>query len=82
MREFHRVLSPGGVAVVATISPPQPPLLHHLSTPLANPAHNPSPTEMRRLFDDAGFTVSDQHRVHRPRWTRAVWDLITIGIKP
>ena len=45
------------------------------------PAHNPSPAEMRRLFEGAGFTVSDQHRVRRPVWTWAISDLITVGIK-
>lgn len=82
MREFHRVLAPGGLAVVATISPPLPQLFWRMSASLANPAHSPSPEEMRRLFADAGFTLADQHRVRRPLWTRAVWDLITIGTKP
>ena len=81
MREFHRVLAPGGLAAVATISPPQPPLLRQLSAGLGNPAHNPSREEMRTLFTDAGFSISDQHRVERPLWTRGVWDLITLGTK-
>lgn len=82
LREFHRVLRPGGLVAVATISPPAPPLLRKLSVSLSNPSHNPSPDEMKALFADAGFTLADQHRVHRPLWTKAVWDLITIGTKP
>jgi len=82
MRDFHRVLRPGGLVAVATLSPPQLPALRRLSANPSNPAHNPSPREMRRLFAGAGFTVTDQHRVHRPLWTRGVWDLITIGTKP
>lgn len=82
MREFHRVLRPGGVAAVATISPPAPPLLSRLTKTLSSAAHNPSAQEMRTLFTDAGFTLAEQHRVHRPLWTKAVWDLITIGTKP
>lgn len=82
LREFHRVLAPGGLAVVATISPPNLPLLGRLTAGNASPAHNPSPGEVRRLFTDAGFTVADQHRVDRPLWTRAVFDLITVGTKP
>lgn len=82
MREFHRVLRPGGVAAVATISPPAPPLVSRLTKTLSSAAHNPSPAEMRTLFTEAGFTLGDQHRVHRPLWTKAVWDLITIGTKP
>ena len=82
LREFRRVLAPGGLAVVATISPPLPQLFWRIPASLSNPAHSPSPAEMRQLFADAGFTLTDQHRVSRPLWTRAVWDLITIGTKP
>jgi SAM-dependent methyltransferase len=81
MREFHRVLAAGGVAAVATISPPAPPVLRRLSAASVNPAHNPSPREMRELFTGAGFGLADQHRVRRPFWTRGVFDLITVGIK-
>lgn len=79
MREFRRVLAPGGLAAVGTISPPQPAALRRVSASLSNPAHSPAPAEMRTLFTDAGFTVSDQHRVRRPLWTRGVFDLITVG---
>ena len=82
LREFHRVLRPGGLVAVATISPPPPPLLRRLSSNPSNPSHSPSPKEMRALFADAGFALRDQHRVHRPLWTKPVWDLITIGTKP
>jgi ubiquinone/menaquinone biosynthesis C-methylase UbiE len=82
LREFHRVLAPGGMAAVATLSPRQPLPLHALSANRLNPAHNPSPEEMRALFETAGFHVSDQHRVRRPAWTRVLSDLITVGIKP
>lgn len=82
LREFHRVLAPGGLVVVGTISPPLPAALARLSARPGSPAHNPSPAQMRTLFADAGFTLTDQHRVRRPVWTRGVWDLITIGTKP
>jgi ubiquinone/menaquinone biosynthesis C-methylase UbiE len=82
LREFHRVLAPGGLAAVATLSPRQPLPLHRLSANRLNPAHNPTPAEMRTLFEDAGFHVSEQHRVRRPIWTRVLSDLITVGIKP
>ena len=82
LREFRRVLAPGGLAVVATISPPLPQLFWLIPASLSNPAHSPSPAEMRQLFADADLTLTDQHRVSRPLWTRAVWDLITIGTKP
>ena len=82
LREFHRVLAPGGVAAVATLSPRQPRALHRLSANRLNPAHNPSPPEMRALLEDVGLRVSDQHRVRRPAWTRVLSDLITVGTKP
>ncbi|MCV7174319.1 class I SAM-dependent methyltransferase [Mycolicibacterium sphagni] len=82
MSDFYRVLRPGGLAAVATISPPQLPLLSRLTNSPSSAAHNPSPQEMRTLFADAGFILTDQRRVDRPLWTRGVWDLITIGTKP
>jgi ubiquinone/menaquinone biosynthesis C-methylase UbiE len=82
LREFHRVLAPGGLVAVATLSPRQPLPLHQLSANRLNPVHNPSPDEMRALFEGAGFRVSDQHRVRRRGWTRVLSDLITVGIKP
>ena len=80
LREFHRVLSPGGLAAVSTLSArhllPQGP-----ATSRWKAAHHPSAAQMRRLFEDAGFTVAEQHRVRRPLITRAISDLITVGIK-
>ena len=80
LREFHRVLSPGGLAAVSTLSARQR-LLQGPSTSRWKVAHHPSPAEMRRLFEGAGFTVDEQHRVRRPLLTRAISDLITVGIK-
>jgi len=82
LREFYRVLAPGGVVAVATVSPPLPDPFLQMSANLVNPVHSPPPGEMRRLFAEARFTVADQHRVKRPWWTSPVWDLITIGTKP
>ena len=87
LREFHRVLAPGGFAAVATLSPRQivpglrPFLLQWLSANRFNPSHAPDPAEMRALFGDAGFTVDDQHRVRRPVWTQLLSDVITVGVK-
>jgi ubiquinone/menaquinone biosynthesis C-methylase UbiE len=80
LREFHRVLIPGGLAAVAALSARQS-LLQAPGANMWKPQHNPSLPEMRRLFEDAGFTVSDQHRIPRPLWTRIVSDSITVGIK-
>lgn len=80
LREFHRVLSPGGLVAVSTLSARQQ-FLRGPATSRWKLAHHPSPTETRRLFEGAGFTVDEQHRVRRPLLTRAISDLITVGIK-
>ena len=70
LREFHRVLAPGGLVAVAALSARQP----LLQGPAANkwkPAHNASLAEMRSLFESAGFVISEQHQVRRPAWTRS-----------
>jgi ubiquinone/menaquinone biosynthesis C-methylase UbiE len=78
LREFHRVLAPGGLVAVATLSARQ----SLLQVPSGwKPQHNPSAKEMRALFEDAGFVISDQHRVRRPIWTQVISDLITVGVK-
>ncbi len=82
VREFYRVLAPGGMAAVTAMSPRRPAPLSRVFSGRWNPAHQPTPTEMRALFEDAGFAIRDQHRVHRPRWTLIVSDLLTVGIKP
>ena len=81
MREFHRVLAPGGLVAVATITPPLPKALDRFVSEDAGVLHSPRPAEMRKLFTDAGFEVTDQRRVDRPVWTRMVGDLITVGTK-
>jgi ubiquinone/menaquinone biosynthesis C-methylase UbiE len=82
LAEFHRVLAPGGLAAVATISPAAPVALQWLSESRFNPAHNPSPAQVRALFEGAGFTILEQHRVQRPVWTKLIPDLVTFGNKP
>ena len=57
--EFHRVLAPGGLVAVTTISPPQNLPLHRLVGNRLNPEHNPSPSEMQALFESAGFSVRE-----------------------
>jgi len=77
LREFHRVLAQGGLVAVSTMSARQS-LLPAASR--LTPAHNPTSAEMRRLFEGAGFTIVEQHRVRRPLWTRALSDLFTVGV--
>ncbi|BDB41802.1 MULTISPECIES: class I SAM-dependent methyltransferase [Mycobacterium] len=77
LSEFHRVLAPGGLVAVATLSSRQP----FQPPDRWMPQHNPSPAKMRKMFEDAGFTVSDQHRIRRPLWTQLISDLLTVGVK-
>jgi len=80
LQEFHRVLAPGGLVAVAALSARQP-LLQAPSAHRWKPQHNASASEMRALFQRAGFSVADQHRIPRPPWTRLISDLITVGTK-
>ena len=80
LREFHRVLSPGGLVAVAALSARQP-LPQGPAGSRWKPAHHASSAELRTLFENAGFDVSEQHRVRRAAWTRIVSDWITVGIK-
>lgn len=83
LAEFHRVLTPGGFAAVATISPRRHRLarLHRLMSNRV-PANMPTPAEMRTLFENAGFHVAVQRPVRRPVTPPLVSvDWITVGVK-
>lgn len=80
LREFHRVLAPGGLVAVSALSTRQP-RLQSAANSRWKPQHNASAPEMRTLFENAGFSISDQHRIPRPVWTALVPDLLTVGIK-
>lgn len=80
LREFSRVLSPGGLVAVTALSARQ----RWLQGPVASkwkPAHHASPAELRRLFESAELTIREQHRIPRPLATRFIPDLVTVGIK-
>lgn len=80
MREFNRVLMPGGLVAVATITPPLPKVLARFASG-NSVMHSPRPAQLRSLFTDAGFRITDQRPVRRPVWTPVAWDLITVGVK-
>ncbi|MFE3189473.1 class I SAM-dependent methyltransferase [Nocardia sp. NPDC059240] len=83
LTEFHRVLRPGGIAVVCTPAGDarwaRP--LQRVSASRLMPAHAPSSAEIRKVFRDAGFEIVEQRPVARPWYSRWVPDLITVGKK-
>ncbi|MGV0770337.1 class I SAM-dependent methyltransferase [Mycobacterium syngnathidarum] len=81
LNEFRRVLVPGGIAAIATVSLPESHPIHRRTAGRRRPVHNPSPEKMRALFEKAGFTVEDQHRVSRPPVTKFISDVLTVGSK-
>lgn len=75
LREFHRVLAPGGHVVIAVITPTLPPL------PLVarlGPASWPTRAQLRELLHDAGFIVVEQRSV-RPALGRLWPGAVTVG---
>jgi ubiquinone/menaquinone biosynthesis C-methylase UbiE len=78
LREFHRVLAPGGHAIVAALSPP----IAIPETVLRfSPARWPSRGELRRMFAGAGFKVKEQRPV-RPLMGPLSPGTATVGARP
>jgi ubiquinone/menaquinone biosynthesis C-methylase UbiE len=80
--EFHRVLTPGGHALVGMINPKTPAgsrRLSRLATRAAKTRMNwPTGAEIRRLATDAGFEVTAQHEVAW-RFERIAPLMLTVG---
>lgn len=81
LAEFHRVLSPGGMASVATICPKERRWMRR-GTSERGPAHFPTADEMQQVFAGAGFDVVLHRPVARPFTPPLVpVDWICVGLK-
>jgi len=85
MREFTRVLVPGGRAYVALVAPPAEVVARAASAwgrVAGQPFRWRSPQEMRRLADNAGLTVVEQHRVLRVPMTLLLPAVLNVFERP
>jgi len=83
LREFHRVLGPGGRLLVALVNvrvPTTSRLVHAGSKALGQPAHWPTRAEMAERVRDAGYTVERQKRILRLGGL-LIPTVLTVGVK-
>lgn len=84
LAEFHRVLAPGGVVALGTMTQPltAPEPIRRAFAWLPSPQHNPSAGELRKLVREAGFEHVKQDKLQSlaARWM--LFYRITVGVKP
>jgi len=85
LREFFRVLAPGGRLLVSLVNPPLEAMSRigrRLSRLLGEPANWPTRGRMRRRVEDAGFRVETQRLVLRVPGTLLLPSVLTIASRP
>jgi ubiquinone/menaquinone biosynthesis C-methylase UbiE len=85
LREFFRVLAPGGRLLVSLVNPPLEAMSRigrRLSSLLGEPANWPTRGCMRRRMEDAGFRVETQRLVLRVPATLVLPSILTIASRP
>jgi ubiquinone/menaquinone biosynthesis C-methylase UbiE len=84
LAEFGRVLAPGGIVALGTITQPlpAPEPIQWIVRRWRTPAHHPSAAELRNLLNEAGFQLVEQRKVQSwaSRWL--MFSRITVGVKP
>jgi ubiquinone/menaquinone biosynthesis C-methylase UbiE len=85
LREFHRVLAPGGRLLVSLIHPHLESLSQagdRMMRMIGEPAHWPTRQAMRRQVEEAGFRVASQRFVLRLPATLILPSFLTVAVRP
>ena len=84
LEEFHRVLVPGGRALVALVNTPNEvarSIVRMGSNVVGQPFDWPTQARMRDLFERAGFRVEAQRRVFRIPAGMLLPPVVTVGVR-
>ena len=80
--EFRRVLRPAGIVAVAVMAPRTRSGSRAVDMSLGGAGHFPQQTELRRMFEEAGFRSIRQKRVRRGPFQLMSPDVLTVAVAP
>jgi ubiquinone/menaquinone biosynthesis C-methylase UbiE len=83
LAEFHRVLAPGGIVALGTITQPlpAPAPIRRIFGRWRTPQHHPSAAELRNLLAEAGFARIEQHKLQSWAGRWLLFYRVTVGVK-